>query len=477
MIRYLLFFLVILAGLAPRLALAQSLPDSTFGNVLGNASGVTVRPAGGATSCMLVERAFSPLNVLDYVLPGDVSDDLAFNRAIISRPVGSYVRLVVPYRVAPYVLAAPVTSNNRVVFAEVDPGAVIVGTLYVDRVTRSDNAGQGRLWTNIRGAVAQPGHPLADYWTIFNTGTNSAIARRMDYHSQAPGTGAAGGGGDVGLFTTAEFTALDGAVGAGGAGFGAVETAISPVDVIGTARHWSVVAREVNVTNRGPDRGWSARRSTLQSWTGAVQIVPDAGGAFGNVGTNVLFGTLYAKSDQPNTAGNFVKFHNGILAEPDVITPTGYFAYLAGGSTSALAPVAALAPVGNWQAGIDLSGGSFTVAPIKLPGGALVVAGPGSPQGALTAPVGSIYIRTDGAAAMTLYVKENGAGNTGWAGMLSTASAAAAYAPMSGNVGFYGTPPIAKPIITGARGVESAASASTRAALVTLGLATDNTTP
>lgn len=46
----------------------------------------------------------------------------------------------------------------------------------------------------------------------------------------------------------------------------------------------------------------------------------------------------------------------------------------------------------------------------------------------------------------------------------------------NGKAGFYGTAPIARPSITGSRAGESAASASTRAALVALGLAFDNTT-
>jgi len=40
--------------------------------------------------------------------------------------------------------------------------------------------------------------------------------------------------------------------------------------------------------------------------------------------------------------------------------------------------------------------------------------GSGSPQGSLSAPVGSMYTRTDGGASTTLYVKESGTGNTGW---------------------------------------------------------------
>lgn len=40
--------------------------------------------------------------------------------------------------------------------------------------------------------------------------------------------------------------------------------------------------------------------------------------------------------------------------------------------------------------------------------------GTGSPEGIVTAPVGTLFFRTDGSAGTTLYVKEIGSGNTGW---------------------------------------------------------------
>lgn len=40
--------------------------------------------------------------------------------------------------------------------------------------------------------------------------------------------------------------------------------------------------------------------------------------------------------------------------------------------------------------------------------------GTGSPESAITAPVGSVFVRSDGGASTTLYVKESGSGNTGW---------------------------------------------------------------
>src|ERR1700720_4731161 len=54
---------------------------------------------------------------------------------------------------------------------------------------------------------------------------------------------------------------------------------------------------------------------------------------------------------------------------------------------------------------------------ISLAGGATLYSGAGSPSGVVSAPVGSIYLRTDGAAGASLYVKEVGSGNTGWSAL------------------------------------------------------------
>ena len=40
--------------------------------------------------------------------------------------------------------------------------------------------------------------------------------------------------------------------------------------------------------------------------------------------------------------------------------------------------------------------------------------GTGSPESVVTAPVGSIFMRTNGGASTTMYLKESGTGNTGW---------------------------------------------------------------
>ena len=45
---------------------------------------------------------------------------------------------------------------------------------------------------------------------------------------------------------------------------------------------------------------------------------------------------------------------------------------------------------------------------------ATISSGTGTPESVVTAPVGSMFLRTDGGATTTVYVKESGSGNTGW---------------------------------------------------------------
>jgi len=52
--------------------------------------------------------------------------------------------------------------------------------------------------------------------------------------------------------------------------------------------------------------------------------------------------------------------------------------------------------------------------PLKvLPSAFNIYSGVGSPQSVVTAPIGSLYLRTDGGTNTTLYIKESGTGNTG----------------------------------------------------------------
>ena len=64
---------------------------------------------------------------------------------------------------------------------------------------------------------------------------------------------------------------------------------------------------------------------------------------------------------------------------------------------------------------VDDAISSATFDNVELVGGPVWSSGTGSPEGVVTASVGSLYSRTDGGADTTLYVKESGTGNTGWA--------------------------------------------------------------
>tara|TARA_R110000868_G_scaffold286915_2_gene547330 strand:+ start:1040 stop:2245 length:1206 start_codon:yes stop_codon:yes gene_type:complete len=57
---------------------------------------------------------------------------------------------------------------------------------------------------------------------------------------------------------------------------------------------------------------------------------------------------------------------------------------------------------------------AFISESVILGTGVLVTTGINSPEGVLTAPQGSLFLRTNGGANTTLYVKESGTGNTGW---------------------------------------------------------------
>ena len=56
----------------------------------------------------------------------------------------------------------------------------------------------------------------------------------------------------------------------------------------------------------------------------------------------------------------------------------------------------------------------FTDSGLLFNGEARIVSGAGSPEANVTAVVGSLFLRTDGGAGTTLYVKQSGTGNTGW---------------------------------------------------------------
>ena len=58
--------------------------------------------------------------------------------------------------------------------------------------------------------------------------------------------------------------------------------------------------------------------------------------------------------------------------------------------------------------------GTVTAPALTFTAGPTLSTGSGSPESIVTAPIGSLYTRTDGTPHATLYVKTSGTGNTGW---------------------------------------------------------------
>lgn len=61
----------------------------------------------------------------------------------------------------------------------------------------------------------------------------------------------------------------------------------------------------------------------------------------------------------------------------------------------------------------SLFGDGTRSSPLRVLTHPLVKSGTGTPEGTVTATVGTMYLRTDGGANTTLYIKESGTGNTG----------------------------------------------------------------
>jgi parallel beta-helix repeat protein len=68
------------------------------------------------------------------------------------------------------------------------------------------------------------------------------------------------------------------------------------------------------------------------------------------------------------------------------------------------------------QEGASVANSTWNGAVMWHYGGTGIMAGSGSPEGVQSASSGSVFLRRDGGSAQTLYVKESGAGSTGWVG-------------------------------------------------------------
>ena len=137
---------------------------------------------------------------------------------------------------------------------------------------------------------------------------------------------------------------------------------ISPT-VGGATTRWGQFVSEMNVVNRFGDSGWSAKRATLDNWSGILQLVPE-GNLFGQTGVsyNSLFHVLIGKSTTNKADGIPGQSWNGVLMEPNAICGDGYGGYWSGNDsgTAARNPKAALALAETWKTGLALEAAIYT---------------------------------------------------------------------------------------------------------------------
>lgn len=151
----------------------------------------------------------------------------------------------------------------------------------------------------------------------------------------------------------------------------------------------------------------------------------NSGAVLGNGDTVKLRTIIGANAHVTNVAGllfylptftsAFVTNYWGILYDSPIGTPTTSTMMGGGGNYQyGVAIGATVAPFVAEDSSANISGFCHGTGTPTTAIHDCYLAGNGSPEGAVTAKVGSIFARQDGAAGTALYVKGTGTGNTGW---------------------------------------------------------------
>jgi len=188
-------------------------------------------------------------------------------------------------------------------------------------------------------------------------GKTQGVGVRTDYYSWSHGSAF-----DIAELTIGIWTRL--ATEDGGQNLTSWKVAVSP-DVQGATTRWGQFVAEYNVTNRGSDHGWSARRSTLQNWCGILQLVPSAsvfGASGGATSYNSLYHVMLGHSSGNKADGIPAQTWNGLLYEPNAICGDGYGIYASGNDTGVAArnPKAFLGLAQTWKSGLDTQAATLT---------------------------------------------------------------------------------------------------------------------
>lgn len=389
---------------------------------------VTVQQTGaGAVTRTAQDKLRDVINVRDYGATGNgVTDDRqAFLDAIASIPPGGSAPIYVPPGV--WNITGQITTTDRAPVFLIDPGASFIQTnlnfTFQQPIRIERWVGRAKRSQNFSATPDRTMSAMHEYVDLRNTGTTAGYGWRWDYSSNAVSAGF-----DIahGVICSWDRTAGQD----GGSGLAQWLVARSP-QVGGADTRWAVFCTEMNAVNRHADHGWSKRRGVLPNWVVIAQFVPEAS-TLGSPGVayDILAGAMFSRSSSNKASdGKPARMHNGILLEPDSITPAGRFIYASGRTTllaEADTPVAAFEIDDWWQRGFSTRRATLTTGVAYGLGASHALAwldsndaatngiysGTGSPVGVVMAGVGSIYLRRDGGAGTTLYVMEA----TGWVG-------------------------------------------------------------
>lgn len=388
-----------------------------------------VQNGAGAVTRTLQDKARDLINVRDFGAVGNgVADDrAAFLNAIASIPPGGSAPIYVPPGV--WNVTGQITTTDRTPVFLVDPGASFVQTnlnfTFQAPIRIERWVGRAKRSQNFQATPDRTMSAMHEYVDLRNTGATAGYGWRWDYSS-----GAVPSGFDIahGILSTWDRVAGQ----TGGQMLGQWLVARSPM-VGGADTRWGCFVAEWNIVNRGPDTGWSPRRSPLLTWTGGLQLVAEAStlGVAGSTADCTFAAMIGGSGGNKPSDGLPARFHTGILFEPNGITPVGRAIYASGRNT--LIPEAqtpfAFAEIGEWwQRG-------FSTVPATLTTGIALAMGEthslawldssyqivraiepftGNPEGVLTRGRGSIVLRVDGGVGSTLYIKETPTGNMGW---------------------------------------------------------------
>jgi hypothetical protein len=205
------------------------------------------------------------------------------------------------------------------------------------------------LVLNTSSAISGANAILGLNHTTFQTGAGPSQGAKFSYFSAG-----ASNGFDTGITSVAIF---DPVFIAGQTPFyeGLWIVSESPND---TTHNWSCIIGELNIVNRGLDKGWMRDRTTANP-TGGLLFVPAVdtfGGSGGGEGKNATFALSVTHCSVANSTGTKPAFYNGLLIEPNgIVGQTGRAIYMTGDitGTAALYPYGPMQLDGTWLHGID----------------------------------------------------------------------------------------------------------------------------